>query len=134
MDTKSIAELKPCPFCGKPAWYDWNNDGNAKDLGCSDDDCAGHLVFSIWHTDIGTKHESEAIEAWNKRTQCQDVERLNKVIENYDLAGIEIRNDALEEAAEIAEEMHHGLIDRDFDKGSLTQQVAWEIRALKDKQ
>ncbi len=66
--------------------------------------------------------------------KCQEVERLNKVIENYDLAGIEIRNDALEEAAEIAEEMHHGLIDRDFDKGSLTQQVAWEIRALKDKQ
>ena len=73
MDTKSIAELKPCPFCGKPAWYDWNNDGNAKDLGCSDDDCAGHLVFSIWHTDIGTKHESEAIEAWNKRAADKEI-------------------------------------------------------------
>ncbi len=61
-------ELKPCPFCGSPAYYDWGGDaGTSKQLGCPDDNCAGHMVFNIWHTDIGTKHEQQAIKAWNTR-------------------------------------------------------------------
>lgn len=130
MDTKSIVELKPCPFCGKPAYYDWDNDGNAKDLGCSDDDCAGHLVFSIWHTDIGTKHESEAIETWNKRAQCAELERLRRQNKLYSLASLypeelqeEARNNALEEAAQAVE-------DYQFNGKSASK----KIRALKDKQ
>lgn len=60
-------ELKPCPFCGSSARYEWDNEGTHKCLGCPDEDCAGYILFDIWYKDVGTKHEADAIEAWNRR-------------------------------------------------------------------
>lgn len=58
-------ELKPCPFCGKPAELEIDGDhrGIFFTLGCPDGDCAGRWVY--YTQDIEEK--DAAVERWNRR-------------------------------------------------------------------
>jgi len=61
-------ELFPCPFCGGKASYEIDNDGNCKELGCNDVNCAGYMAFILWISDWETDEEKNIISAWNTRT------------------------------------------------------------------
>lgn len=51
-----MAELLPCPFCGKqPKWW-WDNEPDTEGFNI---DCC--------HVRLGRIFKSEAIEAWNSR-------------------------------------------------------------------
>lgn len=70
---RTLRELLPCPFCGKPAKLEDFNDHHGEwfNLGCSDNwqvaqnskGCPGGL---IWYT-AEPEDKEAAIEAWNQR-------------------------------------------------------------------
>lgn len=56
-------DLKPCPFCGRPAAY-CKNDGGLYVVGCLDDCmCMGH----IGHITMVFVSKESAIATWNRR-------------------------------------------------------------------
>lgn len=60
-------DLKPCPFCGRPAMIRYY--GKSKDqfsLGCEDGTCPGFDCFSIVQ-DHGYGEVERAVAQWNKR-------------------------------------------------------------------
>ncbi len=62
-----MAELKPCPFCGGAArtyTYNSTNKGKEQKLWlCQCVKCRVNYPSLI----VSCKHESEAVEAWNRR-------------------------------------------------------------------
>lgn len=65
-----------CPFCGKPALLEEYDGKHGYDeffnLGCSDDKCCGHQIFSCWKIDGQIEG---AIAAWNRRIAPSSTER-----------------------------------------------------------
>lgn len=58
-----MTDLKPCPFCGRPAAYCKNDDGLYV-VGCLDDCmCMGH----IGHITMVFVSKESAIATWNRR-------------------------------------------------------------------
>ena len=60
-----MANLLPCPFCGKPTEYVCENDhhGDYFRLGCTDEDCPAHWTY---YTEPQENAE-ECIRRWNTR-------------------------------------------------------------------
>lgn len=61
-------DLKPCPFCGKKARLDMNEDhhGEYYFLGCSGNDCIAREILAC--IPVSDMPISEAVEYWNKRS------------------------------------------------------------------
>lgn len=66
-----IGELKPCPFCGKPAEHKREADhhGEFFRLGCPDKDCCAHMTY---YTEL-QEDEPAAIAAWNRRANIGEL-------------------------------------------------------------
>lgn len=61
-------DMKPCPFCGKPAKLQVETDhhGDYYFLGCSDENCIAHTIMLCIPVD--DMPISEAAEHWNRRS------------------------------------------------------------------
>ena len=73
----------PCPFCGKEAKLEVENDhhGETFNLGCSDQDCiAYHLLYTI---DTEEMSVEDGIRAWNSRNLTNPV--LEELLSKYSL-------------------------------------------------
>lgn len=66
-----MAELKPCPFCGKNVKR-YRGYRGLNFFRC--DSCGAVVSFD---NDYYNEHPNEAIEAWNRRTQAIHIEHVD---------------------------------------------------------
>ena len=88
MDTRAgrkEMKKKPCPFCGGKRLFisksdcSWHEPPFAYSVGCAGADCHGH-IFALGHDLFKT--EEDAIEAWNERTETDEIEKLRAAVQD----------------------------------------------------
>lgn len=113
-----VEELKPCPFCGSDELsHGWSAPGYDGSMSTGNVEC--HNCNALIYTAGG---EAEAIAAWNRRTHFAAV-----------------RNEALEEAAKVADGFHERALEWAKSVRGLTEhltetdssRIATAIRAMK---
>ncbi len=68
-----MIDLEPCPFCGSPAWFNYNMDLEPDGIRC--DNCRYVIRFTRIRQRSGEKFEmtmQRLAEAWNRRQGGSD--------------------------------------------------------------
>lgn len=107
-----MSELKPCPFCGGKAYYDWGgmteiggSEYQAGEVCCGNEKC--QAMVEVESVD-GSHKTRDLIEKWNNRAESQENQSLKQQVaelvaafDRLDSCDIDDADDAYDDMLEL---------------------------------